>query len=237
MTFINNLPINFNIPKISFRSNSTVYTKPIHGEPLGDGFTSNPLYEGFGSESEIISDAKSNPRIKELLKEYKISIKPNMQELDQLKQGHLKQTRVIAAQIYSSLPPELKSEVNLPDLQQAAMFHDYGKVLIPASILNKEGALNDAEHEIMNLHSELGYELLKNKNFSENALGMIKNHHSPENDIGAQILNVADKYSALTEERCYKDSMSKEEALAIIEKDVQNGLILPEIYNALRKTV
>ena len=34
---------------------------------------------------------------------------------------------------------ELKKEVSLPHLQEAAMLHDYGKVLIPDKILNKAG--------------------------------------------------------------------------------------------------
>ncbi len=70
-----------------------------------------------------------------------------------MKNGHLTATRILAAKIYSSLPEELKKEVNLPDLQQAAMLHDYGKVLIPKEILNKEGALTPEEKQIMELQS------------------------------------------------------------------------------------
>lgn len=237
MTFIYNFPLNFNIPKLSFKSAPAVYNPQIQSEPVGDGFSSNPLYKGFGSEEQILAEAKSNPRIKELLNKYKIPLKLNMPELEQLKRGHLRETRVVAAQIYSALPREMKSEVNLPDLQEAAMFHDYGKVLIPSSILNKAGALTEEEHEIMQLHSELSYELLKNQPLSEDALNMIKNHHNAGDDLGAQILSTADKYSALREDRCYKEPLSREAALAIIREDVENGLIAPEIYEALAKSV
>ena len=44
---------------------------------------------------------------------------------------------------------ELKQGINLPHLQEAAMFHDYGKVLIPEKILNKAGKLNENEQEII----------------------------------------------------------------------------------------
>lgn len=237
MTFIRNFPLNFNIPQISFRSTPAVYNPQIESTPVGDGFSSNPLYEGFGSEEQILAEAKSNPKIKELLSKYKIPLKLNMQELNQLKRGHMRETRVIAAQIYSALPREMKSEVNLPDLQEAAMFHDYGKVLIPASILNKASALTEEEHEIMQLHSEFSYELLKHQHLSEDALNMIKNHHNAGEDLGAQILSTADKYSALREDRCYKEPLSRKEALAIIKEDVDNGLIAPEVYEALAKSV
>ena len=89
--------------------------------------------------------------------EYDLPVKVNIEELEKLKQGHMKDTRIVSAQIYSSLPAELKKEVSLPELQEAAMLHDYGKVLIPDSILNKKGRLNDDERKIMELHSELSY--------------------------------------------------------------------------------
>lgn len=248
MTFIYNTPINLNIPKIAFRSNSAV-TMPA-GAPSKDSFSTNPLYEKFGTKAEIEMSAKSNPRIRELLGEYNLPVNVNADELEALKSGHLKDTRIVAAQIYSSLPQEMKNKVNLSELQQAAMLHDYGKVLVPTSVLNKTGKLTDKEREIMQLHSEIGYELLKNKGLSENTLNLVKYHHqTPDGNgypsvgaeysygIDSQILNVADKYAALREKRSYKDAMSKEEALNIIKEDVENGLISEEVYNALVKAV
>ncbi len=248
MTFIYNTPINFNIPKVAFRSNPAV-TMPV-GVPSKDSFSTNPLYDKFGTKAEIEMSAKSNPRIRELLGEYNLPVKVNVEELEALKSGHLKDTRIVAAQIYSSLPQEMKNEVDLSEIQQAAMLHDYGKVLIPDSILNKAGKLTDKEREIMQLHSEIGYELLKNKGLSENALNLVKYHHqTPDGDgyptvgaeychgIDSQVLGVADKYTALREERSYKDAMSKEDALSIIKEDVENGLISEEVYNALVKAV
>ena len=156
--------------------------------------------------------------------------------------------RVFIRSASSSLPVELKNEVNLPNLQEAAMLHDYGKVLIPNSILNKQGELTPKEREIMQQHSELGYELLKNKDLNPEVLNLIKYHHQTptgngypalDNDYtyntSAQLLNVADKYTALTEKRCYKKALSREEALNIIKQDVDSGLIDETIYNALVK--
>ena len=65
---------------------------------------------------------------------------------------------------------------------------------------------------------------------------MITDNYDPKN-ISAQILATADKYSALREERSYKDALNRDEALNIIKQDVQTGTIEPEIYNALEKTV
>ena len=163
---------------------------------------------------------------------------------------HLTATRVLAAKIYSALPKDLKSEVNLSDLQQAAMLHDYGKVLIPKELLNKKEALTPEEKKIIELHSEFGYELLKQQGVSENVLNLIKYHHQKpdgsgypkcdsnfEHSISIEILKTADMYSALTEERAYHNACTKEDALSIIQKEVESGNISKEVFEALKKCV
>lgn len=248
MSFIYNNPINLNIPSLSFRQNPTTTIR--FGNLFQDGFSTNPLNENPDNKAEIEALAKANPRVVEIMKKYKLPIKANMEELMKLQKGHLQDTRVIAAKIYSALPQEMKAEINLPHLQEAAMFHDYGKVLIPDKILNKTDRLTDSEREIMEQHSELGYELLKSKGLSKETLNLVKYHHQTASKNGypvadanfeytpaLEILNVADKYSALTETRSYKPAMSKQEALTIIKEDVENGLVSEEIYNALAKAV
>lgn len=250
MTFIYNTPIfnNLNISKPIFRSNTAPYSGV--SSPVKDSFSTNPLYANFGDKNTITAAAKSNPVIMNILHENKIPLKVNISELEALKTGHLTDTRVTAAKIYSALPKEVKADINLTDLQQAAMLHDYGKVLIPEKILNKNGKLTDEEKNIMKLHSELGYELLKQQGVNENVLNMVKYHHQtpqgdgyPEinngfsHDISTQILAAADKYSALREKRSYKEAMSRDEALKVMYSDMENGIISEEIYNALEKSV
>ena len=250
MTYIYNNPIfsNINIPGVQFKSTKRTLT-PLF-ESSQDSYNTNPLYDKFVQKEEIAALAKSNPTIMQMLKEYKLPLKINDKELAKLKQGHLMDTRVISAKIYSALPPELKEDVNIIDLQQAAMLHDYGKVLIPEKILNKKGQLSETEREIMQLHSDFGYELLKQQGINENILNMVKYHHQTpqgngypslsnnfEYGISSQILAAADKYSALREQRPYKDAMSREEALNIIKEDVKTGLISEEVYQALEKSV
>lgn len=248
MIFNYSFPIKLNVPNISFGTKPTVI-KP-KAQPFKDGFATNPIYDNFGTKEQIEAVAKANPRINSILKENKIALKVNVEELEKLKHGHMKDTRVVTAQIYSSLPAELKQEINLADLQNAAMLHDYGKVLIPSEILNKKDKLNASEREIMEQHSELGYELLKDKGLTQNCLNLIRNHHQNcagngypaveknyTHSLEAQILTVADKYSALREKRSYKNPLGKYEALEIIAKDVNNGLISQDVYTALIKAV
>ena len=247
MNFIYNFPVKFNIPSIPFKAN---IANRVKTQPIIDGFATNPIYDNLCSKTEIETKIKNNPKIKAFFEKYNLPVKINMEELENLKQGHLKETRLITAQIYSSLPAETKKDINLTELQQAAMLHDYGKILIPNNILNKKGRLTEKEREIMEHHSELGYELLKDKGLSEKTLNLIKYHHQNKNGSGypklennskisldLQILNTADKFSALREKRCYKNPMAKYEALQIIANDVNAGNLSQDVYTALIKSV
>jgi putative nucleotidyltransferase with HDIG domain len=209
-----------------------------------DTFENNSVTSLYNEK--IIKDLiKKNPHINKLLAQNKIPYKLNLEELNDLKENHCKDTAEICTQITKNLPPALKAQVNLKDLKDGAMLHDFGKVLIPSEILNKDGPLTNNEQQIMKLHSELGYQILKNANLNENILNLVQNHHNPLAgtqkghlpDINLQIINLADKYSALTEKRVYKDAFSPRKALTILYGEVKNGKIDPFVFNALVKAV
>jgi HD-GYP domain-containing protein (c-di-GMP phosphodiesterase class II) len=257
MTFINNLTTLFTTPlvntappqQIGFRGG---VTQPFQvGVPNGmqDVYTTNPLYSNFRTKEEIEQLAKSNPRIMQLLKEYGIPLKVNIEELEALKKGHLQETRVLTAKMSSILSRTY--DINPKDIQTAAMLHDYGKVLIPLEILNKPDKLTPEEKKIMNLHSEFGYELLKQQGgVNENVLKLVKYHHQKPDgsgypaivddytfDISTQIIEIADMYSALTEERPYHKACSKEDALECIHKRVESGEFTEEVFEALKNSL
>ena len=99
----------------------------------------------------------------------------------------------------------------------------------------------------MNIHSVLGYELLKTQNIKPETLDLVKYHHQNlkhtgypilteaqhPSDIGVQIISTADKYSALREARVYRRRLSRIESLLILYKEVLEGKIHKEVYKAL----
>ena len=188
-----------------------------------------------------------NPSISGLLKKYKIKPSIDTKTLKELTGGHMNETCNVAMGVYSSLSEAMRMEVDKSKIKEASMLHDLGKVLIPSKILNKPAKLNVKEREIMNIHSTLGYELLKTQNISAETLELIKYHHQnlkhtgyPEleesiypSDIGVQIISISDKYSALRETRVYRRKLSRVEALLILYREVREGKIHPEVYNAL----
>lgn len=239
-----------------FGANGLYSTQRINNNPYmnfgangleRDTFQYNPDSLGrHTSEANLALMIKRNPRIREILRENGMRGDLNMENLRALMAGHAKDTQKIADGICEHLPVALKYEVNKKSLSDACYLHDLGKVLIPDEILNKPARLTVEEEKIMHTHSELSYELLKNSDINPKTLDLIKYHH--QNPLGSgypqanpdfnadttlQVLSAADKYSALTEKRSYKEPLSPEKALAIMYKDVKDGKLHPFVFKAL----
>ena len=199
-------------------------------------------------DKRVITDMiNSNPTITTILKNNNLKPVINIENFKNTTYKHSLDTRNKAIGIYNFLPADLKAEANVGYIQKGAMLHDIGKILIPEKILNKKGKLTPKEANIMHLHSKLSEALLSSQNIEPEVLNIIKYHHQnrkgsgyPEIkntlngfDINTEIVALADKYSALTEKRSYKSSMSSDEALSIIREEVNQGNLNPRVFNAL----
>ena len=140
----------------------------------------------------------------------------NYKNLETIKEGHISDTVDFAVALANEM---LLTREEKKSLEIAAAFHDIGKVLIPAEYLNKNGALNQYERKIVNLHAVLGYEIMKSLGYSIQIAEAVRDHHNPNSKSQlAQILRMADIYSAMTEERPYKAARSHEEAMSVLRK-------------------
>ena len=119
-------------------------------------------------------------------------------------------------------------------LKQASPMHDIGKVGIPDSILNKPGRLTNGEREIMNIHSSLGYDMLKvsTRPLLKLAATIAHEHHekwdgtgypnalSGENiSIYGRITALADVFDALGSDRCYKKAWDDEKIFKLFKEE------------------
>jgi len=201
----------------------------------------------FYNEVAIRKMISQNPEVRNILDKYKLPVHLNMNELQELKAGHCLDTQNIALEVLKHMPVSLAAEVNAANLKDAAILHDFGKVLIPPAVLNKNSKLTTSEYEVMGLHTELGYQLLKTTGINEDVLKLVRNHHNTfmvkdgkisfVPDVTLQILNLADKYSALTEKRTYKEAYTPQKALSIIAQEVYEGKVSPVLYMALTEAV
>ncbi|MBU2601479.1 MAG: HD domain-containing protein [Actinobacteria bacterium] len=114
-------------------------------------------------------------------------------------------------------------------MEVAGCFHDLGKLAVPERILEKPGRLTDDEFAIMRQHTYITYTILN----SVGGLGRIPEwaafHHEKLDgsgypfhagerriDIGARILAVADIFTALAEDRPYREGMQKDGIVKIL---------------------
>lgn len=111
-----------------------------------------------------------------------------------------------------------------------SFLHDVGKIGIPDAILLKPGKLDAAEMDIMRTHVAQGEEIVTGLGWLDGANAVVAAHHEKWNGSGyprhlsaeaiplaARIFAVADVFDALCSRRPYKEPMSFEAALTILE--------------------
>lgn len=174
------------------------------------------------NEGLIKKAAASNPRISEILAQKGLEANVEIENVTGKIQEHFLSTYNKAKELGANLPLDEYSA-----LLQASLLHDIGKAFIPKEILNKPSALTANEREIVDLHAEIGAEVLKSLNLSPKTVEAVRLHHtecsSPikQNSEMAQILSVADVYSALGEERPYKKPFTSEQVRNIMQNDTR----------------
>lgn len=129
------------------------------------------------------------------------------------------------------------SNPSLQFVYRAALLHDLGKLGVPNSILDKSGRLDAAQWQVVQEHPRLTNEILSRISSFDELAFVAGAHHERLDGSGypnhltaeylpleARILAVADVYSALTEDRPYRASLSHEQALAILREEVPHRL-------------
>jgi HD-GYP domain-containing protein (c-di-GMP phosphodiesterase class II) len=107
-------------------------------------------------------------------------------------------------------------ERRLHQLGMGLLLHDIGKMAVPAEILNKPGALDAAEQEMIREHPEAGAQMLQSGVYSPLLRAVVREHHERWDGRGypgglagegisqlARIACIADVYDAVTSERPY----------------------------------
>ena len=117
-------------------------------------------------------------------------------------------------------------------IRMAGIIHDIGKLSIPAEILSKPTALTEIEFSLIKVHSQSGYEMLKDVESPWPLAEIVYQHHERINGSGyprnlkgneilieSQILAVADVVEAMASHRPYRPTLGIEAALEEITKN------------------
>lgn len=139
-------------------------------------------------------------------------------------------------------------------VELAAPLCDIGNIGIPKDILQKKSKLTDEEWEIMCSHTKIGTKLLQDlkvtsdyNDFMQISMDITHYHHEnwdgsgyPEGKKGkeiplaAQIVAMSSIFCALTEERSFRHSYSRDEALEIMRQEAEQKFN-PDMFNIFCK--
>lgn len=200
-------------------------------------YTPKQLLIAYANPTYVKMLMNSNPNVQEILKNNGLDGKIYPEHILNIANSHITTTQSYALQIANNMNI---SPLDKKILEKACVFHDFGKILIPKEIVSKPTDLNPDEKKIMDLHADLGAELLKPTGMDNRVITLVKNHHMPlkdNADILGQILSVADIYSALREQRSYKQALPVKEALKVLDQKAKEGEVSAEVVKALKNSV
>jgi diguanylate cyclase (GGDEF)-like protein len=112
----------------------------------------------------------------------------------------------------------------------AGSLHDLGKLAIPEEVLRKSSSLSQAERLMLERHPQIGFKMLESLGVEPVAEWVLHHHErwdgagypnrlaGDQIPLGARIIFVADAYDAMTSERAYREPLTRQDALAELER-------------------
>ncbi len=119
----------------------------------------------------------------------------------------------------------------MTEFAMGLLIHDIGKIAIPASVLNKPGALTAEEWNLIRTHPGAGASMLPADKVSALSISVVRDHHERWDGEGyeqgrvgdeihpfARIASVADVYDAITADRPYKAATAPHVGVKIVRE-------------------
>lgn len=198
---------------------------------------------------EVVARVKSLLRLQlyfrdlEEVQSVVLSLAAALEAKDPYTRGHSERVGLLA----SRLAREMGHDGAFCDLLRVGgLLHDIGKIGVPERLLNKTGPLTPEEFLTILTHPDRGARICGPLRGIQAALPLIRHHHErfdgrgyPDRlageaiPLGARILAVADAFDALTSDRSYRKRLHPEEAIAILERERDEGRWDPALLSAL----
>jgi putative nucleotidyltransferase with HDIG domain len=200
-------------------------TKGMKGEVTGVVVISIDISERKAAQKKTIDTLK---KMEQMSGEIIAAISALEEMRDPYTAGHQRHVSQLAFAIAQELglPAEQSKGIRF-----AGLLHDIGKLYVPTEILARPGKLSQIEFEVIKMHPQSGYEILRRIEFPWPVAEVAYQHQErldgsgyPRNLRGDQILpetrivSVADTIEAMTFHRPYRPELGLEKALHEIEQ-------------------
>ena len=123
------------------------------------------------------------------------------------------------------------------EFRNGCLLHDVGRVGVPDTIILKQARLTPEEKKGIELHTIIGFDLIRSFTQSPILLGIIRSHHENMNGTGypdglrgeqipmlVRIVRVCDSYDAMTSNRPYRKPLTPEDAIRELQFGAHTGI-------------
>jgi PAS domain S-box-containing protein/putative nucleotidyltransferase with HDIG domain len=172
---------------------------------------------------DITERKKSFNDLKKILDDTINALASIVEARDPYTAGHQKKVSELSVKIAEKLN---LSEDKIEVIRTAALIHDIGKIVIPASILSKPGTLSALEFEMIKTHVQVGFDIIKKIEFHLPIAKIVSQHHEREDGSGypnglkgdeitleAKIIGIADVVVAISSHRPYRPALDRKYAI------------------------
>jgi HD-GYP domain-containing protein (c-di-GMP phosphodiesterase class II) len=178
-----------------------------------------------------------------------ISICQILHEIIDLRSSYTANHSTSVANFAMLLSKKFKFEEKMSErIYIAGLLHDLGKLSVPSEILNKTGSLTNEEYNIIKKHTYFTYRILETIPNFQIISNWASYHHEKLDgsgypfgvgsnilDLGSRIISVSDVFSALTEDRPYRDRLSIKTSFNILDEMVKLNYLDGDVVSEIKK--
>ncbi|MBU4484846.1 response regulator [bacterium] len=158
---------------------------------------------------------------------------------DMYTRGHSERVSEYATKLAQTIGLSPKE---IEEIRRGSLLHDIGKIGVKEDVLLKDGKLTKEEMEHVKTHPKRGYDICSPLQSIKSCLPCIRSHHERYDGTGypdglegeeiplkGMVTALADAFDAITTNRPYRKSRSKEIAIKIFEDEMNSGQWKPEL--------
>lgn len=121
------------------------------------------------------------------------------------------------------------TDEEIDSVRTAGLLHDIGMIGVPDAVVGKPDSLTPAEVKLIRAHCEIGVSIIEPMQHLGTSIQFIREHHErwdgsgypdgkqrDEISLGGQVVGIAEAWTAILENRAYREGRSRDEGMEIL---------------------